>query len=189
MMIEIVPYQSAWPREFREIASRLRGGLGALALRIDHIGSTAVVGLVAKDIIDIQITVSELSDELQFFFESIGYSFDTNITRDHRPAGTSDPDNEWSKWFFRAPPRQRATNTHVRITERGNQRYALLFRDYLRSHPCAAAAYSQLKQSLAHELRDTSRYPAVKDSAVDLIYHAANDWAIAANWRPGPTDS
>ncbi len=53
-MIEIVPYQTSWPAEFQEIALVLRRGLGGLALRIDHIGSTSVPGLPAKDIIDIQ---------------------------------------------------------------------------------------------------------------------------------------
>jgi GrpB-like predicted nucleotidyltransferase (UPF0157 family) len=61
MMVEIIPYQSSWPFEFREIAATLRQGLGELASRIDHIGSTAVPGLAAKDVIDIQITVTELS--------------------------------------------------------------------------------------------------------------------------------
>src|SRR5215212_9393919 len=54
-MIEIVAYQNSWPLEFGELASALRQGLGSLALRIDHIGSTAVLGLAAKDVIDIQI--------------------------------------------------------------------------------------------------------------------------------------
>ena len=55
-MVEIIPYQSAWIVDFREIAARLRYSLGDLAVRIDHIGSTAVPGLAAKDVIDIQIT-------------------------------------------------------------------------------------------------------------------------------------
>ena len=53
-------YQSRWPDEFQTIASSLRQGLGDLALRIDHIGSPSVPGLAAKDVIDIQITVSKL---------------------------------------------------------------------------------------------------------------------------------
>ena len=59
-MLEIVPYKRSWPSEFRKLASLLRQGLGDLALRIDHIGSTAVPGLAAKDVIDIQITVAAL---------------------------------------------------------------------------------------------------------------------------------
>lgn len=58
--LEIVPYDSAWPRAFKEEAARLRAALGTLALRIDHHGSTAVPRLGAKPIIDIQISVAAL---------------------------------------------------------------------------------------------------------------------------------
>ena len=57
-MIEIVEYREQWPAEFRAIAGDLRRRLGPLALRIDHIGSTSVPGLAAKDRIDIQVTVA-----------------------------------------------------------------------------------------------------------------------------------
>jgi GrpB-like predicted nucleotidyltransferase (UPF0157 family) len=188
-MVKIIPYQPAWPHEFREIAASLRARLGELATRIDHIGSTAVHGLAAKDVIDIQIIVLSFNEELQKSLESIGYSRVNTITKDHRPAGDSSPAGEWDKWFFQAPPNQRATNTHVRIAGRANQRYALMFRDYLRSHPFTAAAYSQLKKSLAQELRDVDRYPEVKDAAVDLIYLAADEWASATDWHIGPSDA
>src|SRR5258706_3535832 len=57
---EIIPYQPAWPAEFEAIAARLRQALGPLAARVDHIGSTAVPGLAAKDVIDVQISVAAL---------------------------------------------------------------------------------------------------------------------------------
>ena len=60
-MIALSPYQPAWPSEFSGLAGRLRRHLGPLALRIDHIGSTSVPGLAAKDIIDIQVTVEALA--------------------------------------------------------------------------------------------------------------------------------
>ena len=63
MMVTIVPYKPSWPGEFHELADLLRGSLGDLALRIDHIGSTAVPGLAAKDRIDIQVEVPRLSYE------------------------------------------------------------------------------------------------------------------------------
>ncbi|MBS1999041.1 MAG: GrpB family protein, partial [Cyanobacteria bacterium SZAS LIN-2] len=55
--ITIVPYNPAWPAQFEQIAAPLAAALGALAIRIDHIGSTAVPGLAAKDRIDIQLTL------------------------------------------------------------------------------------------------------------------------------------
>ena len=72
-MITIIPYNPAWRDEFVQIGGILRRGLGELAIRIDHIGSTAVPGLAAKDIIDIQITVGQLTPRLERFIELAGY--------------------------------------------------------------------------------------------------------------------
>jgi len=58
--IAVVPYDGRWPQEFRRIGGTLRAAMGDLALRIDHIGSTSVPGLAAKDVIDLQITVETL---------------------------------------------------------------------------------------------------------------------------------
>ena len=78
---------------------------------------------------------------------------------------------------------------HVRVEGRANQRYALLFRDYLREHPAAAEAYGELKRRLAAELRNVGVYADVKDPACDLIIVAAEDWARATAWKPGPSDA
>ena len=129
-MVEIIPYQSSWVADFREIASQLRHGLGALALRIDHIGSTSVTGLAAKDVIDIQITVAALTPELLQAMAALGYTQPEGVWRDHRPAQAQGPETDWEKWFFNPPAGQRRTHTHVRVGGRANQRYALLFRDY-----------------------------------------------------------
>jgi GrpB-like predicted nucleotidyltransferase (UPF0157 family) len=188
-MIEIVPYRQSWPQEFLEIASVLRHGLGPLALRIDHIGSTSVPGLAAKDVIDIQITVTALDDALIAAMTAIGYTLPEGTWRDHRPPGFAGPESEWQKLLFRPPPGQRRTNTHVRVQGRANQRYPLLFRDYLRAHPATAQAYAELKHRLAEHLADPRTYPEVKDPAVDLIYFAAEDWAAATHWQPGPSDA
>ena len=72
---------------------------------------------------------------------------------------------------------------------RANQRYPLLFRDYLRNHRPTADAYAELKRRLAQYLADPEIYPFVKDPAVDLIYFAAKDWATVSHWQPGPPDA
>ena len=59
-MITIVAYDTSWPEAFISVAQPLRTALGELALRIDHIGSTSVPGLAAKDVIDVQVTVATL---------------------------------------------------------------------------------------------------------------------------------
>ena len=188
-MIEIVDYQATWPQQFRDIAGRLRDGMGDLVLRIDHIGSTAVPGLAAKDIIDIQISAADFSEQVRGGLLALGYSQFSNITCDHRPPGDHSSVEMWNKWLFRPPARQRPTNLHIRILGRANQQYALLFRDYLRNHPNTCAAYACLKRQLASELRKEGVYPDVKGPAVDLIYLAATDWAIRSGWHAGTSDA
>ena len=99
------------------------------------------------------------------------------------------PGEQWEKRFFRPPSGQRPTNLHVRAAGRANQRYPLLFRDYLRAHPRSAAAYAELKRRLADNLRDLDTYPDVKDPACDLISVAAEDWAVVTGWRMAPSDA
>jgi GrpB-like predicted nucleotidyltransferase (UPF0157 family) len=105
------------------------------------------------------------------------------------------PDNsakDWVTWlyamYFHPPANQRRTHTHVRVSGRANQRYPLLFRDYLHAHPQTAEAYARLKRMLAEHLADPFMYPDVKDPAVDLIYLAAEKWAEQTNWQPGESD-
>jgi GrpB-like predicted nucleotidyltransferase (UPF0157 family) len=185
---QIVDYNESWPQEFAQIARHLREGLGVLAIRIDHIGSTAVQGLPAKDIIDIQITVPALNQELIQAMEKLGYSLPGGEYCDHVPPGQNEDPKHWEKLYFRAPANQRRTHTHVRVSGRANQRYPLLFRDYLRSHPKTAEAYARLKRMLAENLAVPGMYPDVKDPAVDLIYLAAEEWAEQTGWQPGESD-
>jgi len=188
-MVEILPYNPNWPQEFAAIALPLRRALDGLALRIDHIGSTSVPELAAKDVIDIQITVATLDQRLVAAMTALGYVQPEGVWRDHRPPHVGGPESDWEKLLFRPPPGQRRTNTHVRVHGRANQRYALLFRDYLRAHPASAQAYAELKRRLAQHLADPALYPEVKDPAVDLIYFAAEAWAAATGWQPGPSDA
>jgi len=78
---------------------------------------------------------------------------------------------------------------YIRVQGAANQRYALLFRDYLRAHADSAQAYAELKRRLGQHLGDPKTYPDVKDPAVDLIYFAAEAWAVATGWRPGLSDA
>jgi GrpB-like predicted nucleotidyltransferase (UPF0157 family) len=184
--VAIEPHSERWAGDFARLARRLRSALGARALRIDHIGSTAVPGLAAKDRVDIQLTVAALADANPLG----GAGFDEfGPVRDHTPPGRQGPDEDWDKRLFTEPSGERPANIHVRVDGRANQRYALLFRDYLRVHPAAAAAYAELKRRLAAELRDVGRYADVKDSACDLIMVAAEDWAATTGWTIPPPDA
>ncbi len=80
-------------------------------------------------------------------------------------------------------------NIHVRVEGRPNQRYALLFRDYLRGHSATAAAYGLVKVHLAKCVADNvEAYYDVKDPVCDIIMENANAWAAAIDWVPGPSD-
>jgi GrpB-like predicted nucleotidyltransferase (UPF0157 family) len=190
-LVEILPYNERWPADFATIGAALRGALGDLALRIDHIGSTSVPGLAAKDRIDVQLTVADFEhfEPVQAGLERLDYTMVPGNLHDHEPPGWTGPGEQWEKRFFRPPPGQRPTNLHVRAAGRANQRYPLLFRDYLRTHSRSAAAYAELKRRLAANLRDLDTYPDVKDPACDLIIVAAEDWAVSAGWRLAPSDA
>jgi len=178
---EIVPYSERWPDDFRVVAVRIRSALGKAAVRIDHIGSTAVPGLPAKDTIDVQVSVTEFSaaDGLV----AAGFREVAGVVRDHRPPGAADVDEDWLKRLFGEPEGERRANVHVRVDGQANARYALLFRDYLRARPRTAEAYAELKRRLAAHLPNTMMYADVKDPAVDLIALAAEEWSSATEWR------
>lgn len=179
--VVIVEPKASWPSEFATIASAVRDALGPYALRVDHIGSTSVPDLPAKDVIDVQLTVAALDrDRLARVLSRAGF-VDQEIGQDHRPPGATGPDEDWQKLFFQAGS-GRPVNLHVRVAGRPNQRYALLFRDYLRAHPDSAAAYARLKRALAELEIDIGTYADVKDPACDLIFIAAEDWAAQTGW-------
>jgi GrpB-like predicted nucleotidyltransferase (UPF0157 family) len=180
--VTIVEPKASWPAEFDTIATRVREALGPLALRVDHIGSTAVPGLPAKDVIDVQLTVASLDRERLLPPLAKAGFISQSIGSDHRPTGGTGPDDDWRKLFFEAGS-GRPVNLHVRVQGRPNQRYPLLFRDYLRAHPESAAAYATLKRALAALGIDRGVYADVKDPACDLIFVAAEDWAAQTGWR------
>ena len=75
--VHIVGYDASWPARFQQIAAELRGALGNTAIRIDHIGSTAIPGLDAKPVIDIQVSVKDFEpfDTIRLPLEKLGYVF------------------------------------------------------------------------------------------------------------------
>jgi dephospho-CoA kinase len=187
--VAIVSYDERWPDAFADAAARIRATLGARALRIDHIGSTAVGGLASKDVIDVQISVAAPA-ELEVAAEELGaagWKVRGGVVGDHDVPGL--PPRQ-TKRFLKEPDGDRRMNVHLRVDGAPNQRYPLLVRDYLRAHPRSAQAYAALKRELASTFSDdVDRYADVKDPACDLIYLAAEDWAGETGWRPGPSDA
>src|SRR6266581_344843 len=129
--VEIHEPDPRWADEFVDLARRLRAALGDLALRVDHIGSTSVPGLPAKDVIDVQVTVRDETGltSAAMRLEGTGWTYRPAFHRDHHVPGLPEVRDEWRKAFLREPPGERRVNVHVRMDGRANQRYALLFRD------------------------------------------------------------
>lgn len=187
--IIIVDYRPAWPQEYGTIAAQLRRAVSDLALRVDHIGSTAVPGLAAKDVIDLQITVRDFDPRLEAALLTAGYTRRTDIDHDHIPPNVTRTSSEWIKQYYQAPADQRRTNVHVRIAGHANQRYPILFRDYLRAHPLAVGAYAAIKRALSnHAPDDWDLYYDIKDPVCDVIMAAADDWAKSTGWEQGESE-
>jgi GrpB-like predicted nucleotidyltransferase (UPF0157 family) len=141
-----------------------------------------VPGLGAKDIIDIQVTVEELDPMIIEKMSGAGYRHRSNMT-DHVPPGEDPNPGLWTKFLFREPEGQRRVHIHVRKSGNPNQRYPLLFRDYLCAHPKSAMAIEQIKRQIArYHPDDIDAYLAIKEPAYDLIWDAAQEWARHTNW-------
>ncbi len=168
--LQIAPYDSRWVREFEAERERIGRALGPVAHRIDHHGSTAVPGLAAKPIIDIQVSVDRLQP-LQTYagpLAAIGYV--------HLPH----PDDARCPFFHR--PARWPHSHHVHVVEAGGEeeRRTLAFRDFLREHGDVAGEYARLKRELAerHAADDAAEreaYAAAKSDFVERVVRMALD--------------
>jgi GrpB-like predicted nucleotidyltransferase (UPF0157 family) len=177
--ILVTDYDPDWPTRFAELGSHLRRALGPVALRIDHIGSTSVPGLAAKPVIDVQVSVASLEPVAPFRdpLQDLGFVY-----------RASNP--ELTKRYFREPPGQPRTHIHVRRAGSFSEQFALLFRDFLRTHGDAAAEYEAVKRRLA------ARYPhdrhAYTDAKTQIVWDTiqqADAWAQETGWAPGASDA
>jgi GrpB-like predicted nucleotidyltransferase (UPF0157 family) len=190
MPVVIEPPREEWAFEFERLATRLSVALGVLSVRIDHIGSTAVPGLAAKDVLDVQVIVPSLQsqDELVGAFAAIGFEprLASARLRDHVPASFVGDESAWDKLLVGPPAGERPSNVHVRASGSANERYALLFRDFLRANDRARDLWGDFKQRLADEVDgDRDLYAELKDPATDVLLATAEEWAAATSW-PGP---
>jgi GrpB-like predicted nucleotidyltransferase (UPF0157 family) len=190
--IEIVDYRDRWPSEFAEAAAPIRLAFGPLALAIHHIGSTSVPGLAAKDVIDLQVTVAALDpvDPIEAAIVAAGCRMRPDIGADHVPLGADPNPALWRKRYAGVAENVLRTHIHIRQLGLPNQRYPLLFRDYLRASPAARENYALLKRVLARlHPDDLDAYYDVKDPVCDLILGAAEPWAAETSWSLPPSDA
>ncbi|MGV1088548.1 MAG: dephospho-CoA kinase [Mycobacterium sp.] len=164
-----------WADQARRIIARLNTACGHRAIRIDHTGSTAVAGLDARDIIDIQITVASMdtADELAASLLQAGYPRVQAITAD---AALEGRDQLWQKRFHASADPGRPTHIHIRADGRPNQRFALLFVDWLNANPVAKAEYQEFKRQRSGSPGDWFAQ----------AYPRAQSWAEGVSWVSRP---
>jgi GrpB-like predicted nucleotidyltransferase (UPF0157 family) len=169
--VEVVACDPSWPARYERWRDRLDGALEDTALRIEHVGSTAVPGLPAKPTIDIQISVADLDDESRYVAQI-------------EPAGVQLRSRDALHRFFR-PFAGRPRDVHVHVCQAGSdwEREHLLFRDYLRSHADAGNAYARVKQEAARLwLDDRIAYTEAKTGVILDLLDSAETWARANSW-------
>jgi|tagenome__1003787_1003787.scaffolds.fasta_scaffold20985662_3 GrpB-like predicted nucleotidyltransferase (UPF0157 family) len=153
--------QSSWPESFARLRGELSDALGGDALAIEHVGSTAVPGLVAKPIIDIAVALREevSIQRLRARLESAGYLF------------RGDPRNDGGILFvLEDEPRRRIAHVHLMAHEDRRWDGYLAFRDTLRRDPEARRSYAEIKQRLAREFPDDrASYTAAKSTFVEQV--------------------
>ncbi len=173
-LVEIVRYDPAWPARFRSWHGRLATSLGPTAERIEHVGSTAVPGLPAKPVIDVQVSVPNPDVESSYVLaiESLGIQLRSR-DREHR----------YFRPFSGLP---REIQVHVCATGSRWERKHLLFRDYLRSSEAARDAYLAAKQEAADRWRDDRvAYADAKTEVILRLTKDAEDWAGKTGWDLG----
>ena len=150
-------YDPDWPQRFASEAQRVEAALGGTAVRLEHVGSTAVPGLAAKPVIDIQVSVRSMSPREAYRspLEALGYRWGI------------DPWTDEHEFFSLAEDGERAFHVHVCPEGSDWERRHVRFRDWLREHPDDAAGYERLKRQLAEKHpRDPYTYADAKTSFI-----------------------
>jgi len=155
----IKDYDPSWPVLFAALRAKLAATLGDLAASIEHVGSTAVPGLAAKPILDIDVLLRSAED-LPLAIErlaSLGYRHQGDLGIAGREA-------------FVTPPRIPPHHLYVCRPDSPAFRRHILFRDYLRTHSADAQAYDCLKRRLAAQFPDDRvAYTEAKSGFVTAI--------------------
>lgn len=157
--IEVVAYDPSWPEIYSALESKIKNKLGSNLLKIDHVGSTAVPGLVAKPVIDIDVTVADAADEEVYLlaFEDLGYRL---IVREPRFHG--------HRLFHYENPR---VNLHVFTHGTPETARHLLFRDWLRQSEKDCKLYADAKfEAIKGCSFDIHKYHENKSKVVHDIY-------------------
>ncbi len=180
---EIGPPDPEWPAQAARLLARVRHAVGPAAVTLDHIGSTAVAGLPAKDVIDLQVGVASLGDADAPAWRSAmagaGFPVTEGNVSDNARDGTG-----WPKRFHGSSDPGRVAHIHVREVGGAGWRWALLFRDWLRSEPAEREAYATHKSELAARHASTEDYAEAKEPWFDAAHERVEAWARRTRWVP-----
>lgn len=168
--VRIVEPNPAWPALAERELRRVQDAVGDVAVRLEHVGSTAVPGLAAKPIVDLQLSVAALEPRERYVapLERLGYLF--------APA----PESPDYHFFAKPPERPRAYHLHVCQAGGEQELRHLAVRDFLRAHPGEAARYAALKRAVvARHPQDRLAYIDGKDAYVTALERRAVTWARA----------
>lgn len=164
-------YDPAWRGAFAAWRDRITGALGAAARRVEHVGSTAVPGLPAKPVIDVQVSVADQAAEAAYApaLAALGLQLRSRDD-DHR--------------YLRPAP-DLPRDAHVYVCTAGGrwERDHLLLRDYLRAHGPAREAYAAAKRAAVRDWADDRvAYTEAKTGVILDLLDEAERWAAASGW-------
>src|SRR6266536_4152019 len=157
--VYIADYDSRWSDCFESLRDQIVGVLGALAVQIEHVGSTAVPALAAKPVIDIDVVVGSMADlpSVAAKLRPLGYQPQGDLGVAGREAFTT-PEG--------APPH----HLYVCAVDSPELARHIAFRDFLRAHPDAARDYAELKRCLASRFRnDRTAYTEAKTTFIEHV--------------------
>jgi GrpB-like predicted nucleotidyltransferase (UPF0157 family) len=164
--IKVVDYDPAWPLLFEQEKLRLLVAFGAKPAVIEHIGSTAVPGLAAKPVIDIAVGIPCLAEAETYLpcLIELGYVYEPSLER-------AFPER---RFFWKGRPLVHTYHVHLAEVDQPVLVRPKLFRDYLRHHAEAVAAYAALKKALAVRCgQDIDAYVAGKTALIEQILEQA----------------
>jgi dephospho-CoA kinase len=172
-----------WPAQAARLIARVRHTIGADA-EVEHIGSTAVPELPAKDVIDLMLAVRTL-DEADALADRLGEAGFPRREGEWADNARGVPGETWPKRLHGYADPGRPVTLHVRVTGSPGWRFALLMRDHLRAVPAAREEYARAKARWVVEHSDRIGYGEAKEPWFDAEARAADDWAEQTGWTPG----
>jgi len=150
--VKLVGYNSKWRQNFEREEKKIKKIFGRDALKIQHVGSTAIPGILAKPIIDIALVVPSLQKARRYQkkLEEIGYELKKNDLRQER------------LFFTKGLEEKRTHYLHIGEIGSGCAEDMILFKDYLHNHKNVAKKYSKLKEQLAAKYQNLREIYAIK---------------------------